>query len=162
MGSEAAFAPIYMKYDGIDGDVAARGREGWIEVQSYSWGAAQPGAAALTVSQPPRAQGPGMIVLRKRIDKATPLLARSLTNRQRAPRVTVEVPAPAGQQGYYTYTLEDVVISSVTPAGAAGGAMPMESISFNYSKITWTHVPQPQAQTLRAPAATAPARDPGY
>jgi type VI secretion system Hcp family effector len=164
--SSPAFAPIYMKFDGIDGDVTAQGHQGWIDIESYQWGASRAGAAAapmLRVSaNPPTGQGAGMITFRKRIDKATPLLARSVASKQRLPRMTVELPAPAGQQGYYIYELEDVIVSSVTPGGQQG-AVPMESISMNYSKITWRHMPQPQAtQILRAPVTTAPARDPGY
>ncbi len=30
--------PIYLKYDGIDGDVTAEGHEKWIELNSFQWG----------------------------------------------------------------------------------------------------------------------------
>src|SRR4051812_18229056 len=30
--------PIYMKFDGIDGESHSQGHEGWIEVNSFSWG----------------------------------------------------------------------------------------------------------------------------
>ena len=30
--------PIFMKYEGIDGDVTTKGHEKWIEVNSFQWG----------------------------------------------------------------------------------------------------------------------------
>src|SRR5215471_18171214 len=30
--------PIYMKYEGVEGDVTAKGYTGWIEVHSFQWG----------------------------------------------------------------------------------------------------------------------------
>ena len=35
-----------------------------------------------------------------------------------------------------TYTLTNAIVSSVSVSGGAGGA-PMETVTFNYSKIAW-------------------------
>jgi hypothetical protein len=37
LAAAASGAPIYMKYDGVDGDVARAGRGKWIEVVSYQF-----------------------------------------------------------------------------------------------------------------------------
>lgn len=37
------------------------------------------------------------------------------------------------------YKMEDVMVSSVKLSGHAGEAMPLEEVSFRYSKITWTY-----------------------
>jgi type VI secretion system secreted protein Hcp len=166
MGTTPAFAPIYMHYEGIDGDVAAADHQNWIEVQSYSWGATQPSATmVMGTGAPPTGNGPGVLTIRKRVDKATPLLARAVQGRTRTPTVTIDLPAPRGQQGYMTYKMTDVIISSYGPGAGAGGAMPMESISMNYSKIEWSYKPQaaPAGRgALGAPQTVAPRPDPGY
>src|SRR5258706_6606126 len=34
----ALLDPIYMQYEGIKGDVTAKGHEGWVELSSFQWG----------------------------------------------------------------------------------------------------------------------------
>jgi type VI secretion system secreted protein Hcp len=40
-----------------------------------------------------------------------------------------------------TYTLEDVVVSSISVSGG-GGDKPVEALSLNYTKIKWEYVQQ--------------------
>jgi type VI protein secretion system component Hcp len=43
-----------------------------------------------------------------------------------------------------TYTLKDVIVSSVTPAGStsdADGAKPAEQVSIAYGQIEWEYTP---------------------
>jgi hypothetical protein len=42
-GPSALATPIFLKVEGIDGDVRSAGHEEWIEVQSYQWGVSRPG-----------------------------------------------------------------------------------------------------------------------
>ena len=41
------------------------------------------------------------------------------------------------------YELEDVIVSSVSPGGAADGSetKPLETVSFAYGKIKWEYTP---------------------
>ena len=43
LAATPAFAAGYIKFDGVDGDVAGKGHGGEIHVESFSWGASQAG-----------------------------------------------------------------------------------------------------------------------
>jgi len=154
--SPASHAAAYIKFDGIDGEVTAAGHEGWIEIQSWSWGATQAGAGGATATgraagtaTPPA--GPGTLNMIKRVDKATPLLMQSLSRRQHSPIVILHVSAPEGAMRYMEYRLEDVLVSSVSPSRTgAGGAVPTESLSLNFTKITMSAAPVTAGAPARA------------
>ncbi len=68
---------------------------------------------------------------------ARPLAAGSVTVRGKFPSCTVGARYPSLElgAGATRYTLQDVVITSCGGDAAAGDALPMEEVSFNYAKI---------------------------
>jgi type VI secretion system secreted protein Hcp len=54
------------------------------------------------------------------------------------------------QQEYYVVKLEDVLISSYQSGGHAGGSMPTDQFSLNFSKIEFEYKPQKADGTLEA------------
>ena len=76
----------------------------------------------------------------KVIDKTSPDLALACASGTRIPEVTIEVTrAGRGAVEYLVITMENVIITSISPAGTSGtgGLDPLEEISFQYEKLTW-------------------------
>lgn len=130
--------PIYMKYDGIDGDVTAQGHERWMEVYSFSWGVNR----ALGFSG-----GGGGGTLRfsalntfKPTGKGSPTLMLACCQGRLLPAVQMELTRMDGQgqeQVFQKVRLENVIISSYQSSGDGGGSIPSESVSLNFTKITY-------------------------
>jgi type VI secretion system Hcp family effector len=121
--ASAASSDYFLKIEGIEGE---------IEVQSFSWGVSSPRDVATGQSSGKRQYQP--LIIRKRIDKSTPLLFRmSGDSKQYIGTVTIVKRATEGTPEYKV-TFQDVFISSFMHEGATGEPV-SESVSFNYSKI---------------------------
>ncbi len=145
-----AFAAVdyFLKIQGIPGEATARGFENQIEVLSWSWGMSQAAAAQGREGTMPGDPTKPFIIT-KRIDKASPVLAKALASGQHFPSATITLCRAGGdKQPYMRYVLHDCIISSIKPVA---GDVPMEQISFNYTKIEWTYVRGPKGLTPRAP-----------
>lgn len=141
-----ADAAIYIKFDGIDGEVvSSKGHEKWIELQSFSWGVSQSQGV-------PGGGGTGKVSIQDftimhRIDKASPLLFLKCAEGKPVPTVTLSVTRTieGREVDYYKITLNDVMISSIRcdrPTGAAGDDRPMESVSFKvFPKVEIRYTP---------------------
>lgn len=124
-----AAAPIYMKFDGVDGEAKARLQR--VECQTISLGIVSPIDHASGQATGKRQHKP--FIITKELDKSTPLLAKYAADGKHFPTVELSFPNPkGGPNAYYKVTFEDVVISSITKPN---NAQPMESISFNFTKI---------------------------
>ncbi|CAN1562276.1 Type VI secretion system effector Hcp [Caulobacteraceae bacterium] len=112
-----AMAASYIKFDGVDGEVATGGRQ--IELSSVNWGSplrtegcsGQSGAGRLMIS------GPGL---------------RGVTPGRHIPKAEMHI-RKAGERPSMTYKLENVIVSSAT-----GGSAPSESMSLNFTRISWS------------------------
>ena len=133
-----AFAPIYMHYDGIDGDVTATGYAKWIEIGSKQWGVGR------SISSPSGGGGAGReaspanvseIVVTKLQDVASPHLFAQATV-GKAKTVQIHMLGTIGGQlkPYIKMTLDNVLISGYSQS--SGGDRPSESLSLNFTKIT--------------------------
>ena len=134
--------PIYMKFDGIDGEVTAKGKEKWIEVLSWSWGETNQGSAG-------SAGGGGagkvsfqdMHFVQNTQSSSPPLLKACATGKHIPSALLTFVKAESQQVEYLKIKLEDVLISSFQAGGAEGANndTPSESISLNFQKIEWSY-----------------------
>jgi type VI secretion system secreted protein Hcp len=138
----AASADYFLKIDGIDGESAAEGHRGEIEIMSWSWGATNSG---------PMSQGGGGgtgkvsfqdFHFMKRIDKASPKLLERAATGQHIKKAVLTARKSGSSSDYYVITFEDVLISSFKQEGGSSGDVPTESVSFNYQKITIEYKPQ--------------------
>jgi type VI secretion system secreted protein Hcp len=132
-------ASAYLQVVGEKGPVAGRstapGKQGWIEVSSWSWGAANAGSSSRDANSGV-ASGRRMhqaIVIHKEIDETSPLLAQMCASGQHIVRLQFEG-LEDGQP--VRATMSDAVISSVQKS--SGGDRPTESVTFTFQKIEYT------------------------
>jgi len=138
--------PIYLNYDGIPGDVTAKGHEQWIDVSSLQWGVGR-GITAASGSEADReGSTPSIseIVITKSNDSASPNLFRASCGT--APvgegktvkidfcKTDVDQPEP-----YLQFELENTLVSGWSMS--SGGDRPTESVSLNFTKVTMTNTP---------------------
>lgn len=134
-GCATASAAAYIKIDGIPGEAAEKSHQGWIEVDSQiNLEVKSPRDAASGQASGRRQYQP--LIIRKRIDKASPLLAKAMAGKQLIGQIVVSNQATR-------YTLSEVMVSSITTASG------VETVSFTYQKI------EMQA-AARAPAVQQP------
>jgi type VI secretion system secreted protein Hcp len=140
--------PIYMKYGSINGDVTAPGYQGWIELDSFQWGATSPpttpGAAGkVSVSD---------VTLTKTTDAATVNLIKELLAGTPTDNVTIafiklsfrKLTGAVSNEPYLQYTLDNTLITSYslslgveeantsTAQPAENLSLPSESLSLNF------------------------------
>ena len=135
-------APIYMKFEGIDGEATAAPIPGAFEIQISQLDQLE----HLAAQKAPR--GGQNIVLQisslnftKRQDKASPQLMQANAKGQHIPRALITV-RKAGGETALTVKLENCMISGFQTSAAHAGERPTESISINFTKILVDYKPQ--------------------
>ncbi|MBX7173742.1 MAG: type VI secretion system tube protein Hcp [Pyrinomonadaceae bacterium] len=131
--------PIYMKFEGIEGEAKDK-YKGWIELDSCQIGTSNPDPTARGGSREPGAPKVSEIVITKRQDNSSSGLFREAFNGT-GKKVTIAFVKDGTE--YLTLELENVLISNYSVSGHGGDAhdRPIESFSFNFSKITYTTKP---------------------
>lgn len=132
-GVATAGGAAYLKIEGIEGEAGDARHKGEIDVLSWSWGTGRRQAAA-SGGRPP-AEGAGTLTLVVRSGKASPKLFEAAARAQRHPVVVLSLPPEKKGGPSLTITLEDVLITSVQPAGADRG-QPTESVSLAYARVS--------------------------
>jgi type VI secretion system secreted protein Hcp len=143
----------FMKIEGVDGESSDEAHDKWIEVLSYSHGVSQPvsSASATGGRTGGRADFQDFNIV-KTVDAATPELNIKCAKGEHIPKMEMELCLASGDKHtFMKYTLEDVIVSSISPGGSAGGDKPMENVTFAYGKIKWEYTPIDQTG---APGAT--------
>ena len=142
--ASAAQSDYFLKIEGVDGESVDKQHPGTIEVNSFSWGATNSGSASVGTGA-----GTGKVSMQdfhfvSKVSKASPKLMDALTKGQRIKSAQLFVrKAGSTQQDYYVITLENVMVSSYqSSAGGSSGDFPMESVSFNFTKIEFSYKPQ--------------------
>ncbi len=135
---------MYLKIDGVPGD-STGSSFGDIEVLAYNHGVSQSASRASAVGG--GASGEchhADFTVIKALDSSSPLLAQKASQGEAIPSVLLTlVRTGAGAPvPYMTYTLTDVIISSVAPSGSKESEWVTESVSFNYARITWEFTKQ--------------------
>jgi len=116
----------FLKIDSIPGESTSPGHQGWIDVESFSWGASpaqatrEPAASRCSLHS---------LTITKRLDKASPMLAQSALSGNLLPSVTVEV---NGER----HMLQNVQVKSVQNVNGVNG--PAQAVTLNFTKCA-TH-----------------------
>ncbi|MFI4989138.1 MAG: Hcp family type VI secretion system effector [Alphaproteobacteria bacterium] len=136
--------PIYMKYDGIDGDTTEEGHKDWIALESAALGTSRnistpTGHAARRESGAPVVSE---VVISKTMDKGSQkLFAASLSGESKLVKLDFVRTGDPGEI-YLTLTLTNVLVSSFNVNSSGGEhSHAMESISLNFTKIEYAYTP---------------------
>ncbi len=131
---------MFLKIEGVDGESTNAAHKGWIEIQSWSWGASQPSTGGFG-SGAATGRLTGHVTLIKRIDKATPLLFKRCSDGTVLVLVTVEL-TRGGAQTYLKYELKEVLVSSIAHGDVDGDGVPEETITLDFTgtKLTYTQL----------------------
>jgi type VI secretion system secreted protein Hcp len=148
--------PIFLKYDGIDGDVTTAGHEQWIEVNTFQWGVGRgitnsDGSGADREADTPSVSE---IVVTKDTDSATPNLFRA----------SVGLP-PAGEgmtvnldfcktdtsqpEPYLQLTLTNCLVSGWSIS--SGGDRPQETVRLNFTAVELKNIGMGPANQTGSP-----------
>src|SRR5215469_2243987 len=132
--------PIFMKYDGIDGDVTTAGHEKWIEVQSFQWGTGRGINNASASGADREASTPSVreIHVTKDTDSASPNLLRAslgLPPADEGKTVNIDFCKTDTSQPepYLQLTLTNCLVSGWSIN--SGGDRPNESVTLNFTKV---------------------------
>jgi type VI secretion system secreted protein Hcp len=131
---------IFLKIDSIKGDSDVDGHKEEIELLSFSHGVAQ--QVTGDVSNTQRTSGRPMhqdMVVTKYVDKSSPTINQNCCEAKNLGEVVLTI--TRNDEGnvleFLVYKMKDVIISSVS-TGGGGGGKPTETLSLNYSAISWT------------------------
>jgi type VI secretion system secreted protein Hcp len=129
----------YLKIADIPGECKQKGFEGWIMLDSWSWGSSSAGASD---------RGGGLVggkvqmqdfSFQKLTDKSTPKLFESCCKATVHSPIKLRMVRMPENQIVLDFAFEHCVISSFQTSGGAGdGGVPMETGSINFSKVKWT------------------------
>jgi type VI secretion system secreted protein Hcp len=137
------FAPIYMKYDTIKGEVTASDYKDWIEVNSIQWGVGRGISSPTGGTSDREASAPNIseIVISKLQDVSSPyFFAEATFGEGKKVELHLVKTDDARLQPYLQITLDNCMISSYSQTSS--GDRPSESLSLNFTKITLAYITQ--------------------
>ena len=138
-----ANSDFYLKIDGIEGESEAVGFEKQIQIESWSMGANNAGSSGLGTGL-----GTGKVSMQDfhfvmQNGKASAQIMLAVCKGNHIPEAVLSCRKTGGDGSpytYYKYTFNDLVLSSFQSGASA--ALPMEQVSFNYTKITLEYFQQ--------------------
>jgi type VI secretion system secreted protein Hcp len=146
----------FVKIATVPGESTDDKHKEWIEALSFHWGASQMagGSASGTGSHAGQRVDIQDFSFVHSLDKASPKLFLACCTGEHIADVTLELCKAGGdKQKYMTYKFSDVLVSGVRPGGSSkgGDALPLEEVSFKFSKVELEYVPidktgKPQGQ----------------
>ena len=145
-------AEYFLKITDVDGESTKAGLEGYIEIQSWSWGETNAGSFSHGMGG-----GTGKVTMQDfsfsmTQNKASPTLLLSCATGQHHKEATLKCRKAGGdQQIYLTIKFTDLLVSSYQTGGDQGvDHLPVDHISFNYTRIDVEYKPQKADGTLEA------------
>jgi type VI secretion system secreted protein Hcp len=143
---------MFLKLDGVSGESTDRKHRDEIEVLSWAWGLAQSstthsggggGVGKVTVND---------LTFTKLLDIASPLLVRLCCNGHHVPKAVLTVRSSGDMPAeYFTLTLDEVIVSSVTMAAADGHGRPAENVTLNFARFHFAYARQGSDGKLGVP-----------
>jgi type VI secretion system secreted protein Hcp len=134
---------MFFKIDGIKGESADGKHKEEIDVLSWSWGLSQSGTAHMGGGGGSGKVNVNDLSFTKYIDKGSPDLYLFCCQGKHLKDAKLTVRKAGGNPlEYLVITLEDVIISSITPGGSGGEDRLMEQVSLNFGKVKVDYVEQ--------------------
>ena len=134
--------PIYVEWDGIEGDVTSHGFDKHIEVNSFQFGVGRGIGSPMGGSKDRESSAPSVseVVVSKPVDSAsTGLWEAALYGEGK--KVTLKFVKTDKDQleVFLEYELQEVLVSGYSVS--SGGDNPTESISLNFTKVMMKNTP---------------------
>ncbi|ENZ9095861.1 MULTISPECIES: Hcp family type VI secretion system effector [Enterobacteriaceae] len=127
---------MYMKVDGVTGESKDSNHTGWIDIDSFSWGASQPGNMYVGGGGGVGKVNFNDLHVNALIDKSVTALLKNCASGKHLAKVELSVCKAGGTQVEYAkITLEDVLVTSVQYTGAKSGDTIGVSYAFQASKV---------------------------
>lgn len=139
-----ALVDYFLKIDGIQGESPDSKHKDEIQLQSFSWGETQAGTALAGGGM-----GAGKVQMQDfhfvmNVNKASPKLFLACANGEHIKNAILTArKAGKEQQEYLKVTFSDLLISSFQTSGDAhANNLPLDQISFNFSKVEFEYKEQ--------------------
>jgi len=151
--------PIYMEYEGIKGSVTAEGHEGWIELLSCQVGFNRHVSNPHTPHVTREATVPALseVVVTKDLDCAsTALVKESLSGNGKKVKIVYYRTSKDRPEVCLQLELENVLVANYCfqGQGESGQNQPEESLSLNFTKITYVTVLRDAEDAAGKPSST--------
>ncbi len=147
---------IYLKYDGIDGEATHDKHKKWIDVGSLQFGVGRGISTPSGSTANREASEPSIseVVVTKMLDAASSKLFVESCTGAAGKKVEIHL-VSTGSPGntYVEYTLHNALISGYSLS--SGGDRPSESISINFTKIEYKHIPYDEANKAGTPVTVS-------
>jgi type VI secretion system secreted protein Hcp len=145
---------IFLKFGSVLGDVEDAGHTNWIDIKSVSWNLLRPvtnpaGSSAGRVLSAPQIAELHII---KDEDVATiPLIQAAFEGSPVSAQIDFCTTGTGQQEVYYSILMTNTVITAFSQAGADG--RPVDSLSLNFTKISFTGTQMDADGTAASPAS---------
>ncbi len=143
---------IYMKVDGINGDVTAKGHEKWVDCSSLQWGVGRGIGSPIGRGVERESSAPNIseVVISKEMDASSPyLFTEACIGKGKKVQFHLVKTSGGNLETYLEYTLTNALVSGFSVS--SGGDKPTESVSFNFTKIEMKYTPQKADGTPGSP-----------
>ena len=148
----AALVDYFLKVDGVEGESTDDKHKAEIELESFSFGGTNAGSFSSGAGG-----GTGKVALQdfhfvKKCDKASPKLFVACATGEHIKMATLTCrKAGKTQQEFLKWKFSDILISSYNTGGSGGSdVVPIDQVSFNFTKIEVSYAPQKQDGSLDA------------
>ncbi|CAM4197027.1 Hcp family type VI secretion system effector [Serratia silvae] len=127
---------MFLKIEGATGECKDANHSGWINIESFNWGASQPGNMGSGGGG-----GAGKVCfndlhVQTSIDKATPAILKHCASGKHLSKVELSVCKAGGSQVEYAkITLEDVLVTNVQFNGAGNSEVLKVDYAFQSAKV---------------------------
>lgn len=148
----AAQVDFFLKLEGIPGESTDEKHTDEIELDSFQWGSLETGTQS-------HGSGGGAgkvkfneLHITKHVDKASPKLFLACANGKHIKTGVLTARKAGGEQDFLILTFSDLSCSSFQQKGDQQDLIPEDSISLNFSKVTFDFHPQSPSPTGTASA----------
>jgi type VI secretion system secreted protein Hcp len=145
---------IFLKFGGVLGDVEDVGHTNWVDVTAARWSLSRPvsNPAGSTAGRVLSAPQLSELVVTKAEDVATiPLIQASLEGAPVIAQIDFCSTGTSQQDVYYTIKMTNAVITAFAQSGSDG--RPVETITFNFTQISFTGTQMDADGTAASPAS---------
>ena len=142
---------IFLNVPGVSGGATEQAHVGWIPVQSSTFNVSRSVSMNTGHTQGREAALPSVseVHISKEMDSSSIELFGWAVSKYNAKQIKIDIVTTGREDPFVQYILDDAVISGYSPAASSG--MPMESITFSYTKITVRFTPVDESMNPGSP-----------